>query len=50
MVKNKIAIQKESIIGYYHWFNRESYLCFVLPTEQMNSTLQWHNFLIIGYK
>ncbi len=40
--KIETIIEKESIIGYYHWFNRESYLCFVLPTEQMNSTLQWH--------
>ena len=42
--KSKIEtiLEKESIIGYYHWFNRDSYLCFVLPTEQMNSTLQWH--------
>ena len=40
--KIETILEKESIIGYYHWFNRESYLCFVLPTEQMNSTLQWH--------
>ena len=40
--KIETILEKESIIGYYHWFNRDSYLCFVLPTEEMNSTLQWH--------
>ena len=40
--KIETVLENESIIGYYHWFNRESYLCFVLPTEKMNSTLQWH--------
>jgi len=40
--KFETVLEKESIIGYYHWFNRESYLCFVLPTEKVNSTLQWH--------
>ena len=40
--KIETVLEKESIIGYYHWFDRDSYLCFVLPTEDMNSTLQWH--------
>ena len=42
--KIETILEKESIIGYYHWFNRDSYLCFVLPTDEKTSTLQWHNF------
>ena len=41
--KIETILEKESIIGYYHWFNRDSYLCFVLPTDEKTSTLQWHN-------
>lgn len=36
-------IEADDVIGYYAWHDQNSYLCFVLATEDSPSTLQFHN-------
>ncbi len=36
-------IENDPIIGYFVWMDEESYLCFVLATDDQPSTLQLHN-------
>ena len=36
-------LESEDVIGYYAWYDQNSYLCFVLATEDSPSTLQFHN-------
>ena len=36
-------IEDESIIGYFVWLDNETYMCFVLATDDQPSTLQIHN-------
>ena len=36
-------IESDPIIGYYIWLDENSYLCFVLATDDQPSTLQRHN-------
>lgn len=41
--KKPDVIESDDVIGYYAWFDNDSYLCFVLPTENKPTTLQFHN-------
>ena len=41
-------IEAEEIIGYYTWINESDYLCFVLPTSESPTTLQWHKGFGMG--
>ena len=36
-------IESDPIIGYFVWINTQSYLCFVLPTNEQPATLQIHH-------
>jgi len=40
--RNEQIIESERVIGYYTWLNESDYLCFVLPTSDSPTTLQWH--------
>ena len=35
-------LEKDDVVGYYTWYNADTYFCFVLPTDSAPSTLQKH--------
>jgi hypothetical protein len=41
--EKETLIESDPIIGYFVWINTQSYLCFVLPTNEQPATLQIHH-------